>query len=176
MKKTLIIMLTCLALIVAGCTSKENEQQSSESANLVASEKTLPSGFESIAGVQDPKNHFAVLVTNQEEYEAMWQQFQLDGEIPEVDLKENDLLFIGMFESSSCPYEIDTMDAEPGTKELTINFSPLADACTADLSPRSFVIAVQQEISSQLDTLLLVSQGVQTKVPIQLQEEILKKP
>lgn len=176
MKKSLILMMTCLALIVAGCTSKEKEQQSSESANLVASEKTLPSGFESIAGVQEPKNYVAVLVTNQEDYEAMWQQFQLDGELPKVDLKENDLLFIGMFESSSCPYEIDTMDAEPGTKELTINFSPLADACTADLSPRSFVIAVQKEVSSQLDTLLLVSQGVQTKVPIQPQEEILKKP
>lgn len=176
MKQTLVLIMTCLALIVAGCTSKEKEQQSTESSNLVASEKTLPNGFENIAEVQDPKNHFAVLITNQEDYEAMWQQFQLDGEIPEVDLKENDLLFIGMFESSSCPYEIDTMDAEPGTKELTINFSPLADACTADLSPRSFVIAVQKEVSSQLDTLLLVSQGVQTKVPIQLQEEILKKP
>ncbi|WP_025784327.1 hypothetical protein [Sporosarcina sp. D27] len=176
MKKSLILIMVCVALIVAGCSSKEKEKQSPESANLVASEKTLPSGFESIAEAHDPKNHFAVLVTNQEDYEAMWQQFQLDGEIPEVDLMENDLFFIGMFESSSCPYEIDSMDAEPVTKELSINFSPLADACTADLSPRSFVIAVQKEISSQLDTLLLVSQGKQTKVPIQPHEEILKKP
>ncbi|MDW0109543.1 hypothetical protein [Sporosarcina aquimarina] len=176
MKKTLILIITCLAILVSGCTSKEEEQQSPENANLVASEKTLPNDFESTAAVQDPKNHVAVRVTYQKDYEAAWQQFQLEGALPEVNLKENDLLFIGMFESSSCPYEIDTMNVEDGSKELTVNFSPLAEACTADLSPRNFVIAVQKQVASELGSILLVSQGQKTKVPIQPTEEILKKP
>ncbi|WP_432355661.1 hypothetical protein [Sporosarcina sp. A2] len=176
MKKSLILIITCLAIIVAGCTSKEKEQQSPESAHLVASEKTLPSGFERIAGIQDPKNYVAVRVTNQQNYEAMWQQFHLEGGIPEVDLKENDLLFIGMFESSSCPYEIGTMNVEAVSKEITVNFSPLAEVCTADLSPRNFVIAVQKEFSGNLDSLFLITQGEKTKVPIQPEEEILKNP
>lgn len=176
MKKTLILIITCLAILVSGCTSKEEEQQSTENASLVASDKTLPNEFESIAAVQDPKNYVTVRVTNQQDYEAVWQQFQLEGELPKVNLKENDLLFIGMLESSSCPYEIDTMKIEDESTELTVNFSPLAEACTADLSPRNFVIAVQKEFSSKLDSILLVTQGQEIEVPIQPTQEILKKP
>ncbi len=176
MKKSLFLIISCLVLIVAGCTAQEKDQPSPGNANLVASEKTLPSDFEHLTGLQEPKGYVAVRVKNQKGYEAMWQKFQLEGEVPEVDLKGNDLFFIGMFESSSCPYELDTMNVEAGSEELTVNFSPLAEACTADLSPRNFVIAVQEEFSSDLDSILLVSQGQQTKVPIQLDEEILKKP
>ncbi|MBD7908290.1 hypothetical protein [Sporosarcina gallistercoris] len=142
MKKSLILFVTCLAIMVAGCTSNEKERQSFESINLVASEKTLPSELENIAVVQDPKKPVVARVTNQQDYEVMWHQFTLEGDIPEVNLKKNDFVFIGMFESSSCTYEIDTMKVEAETKELTVDFSPIAEACTADLSPRNFVIAI----------------------------------
>lgn len=170
MKNLLFFIISCLVIIVAGCTAQEKDQPSPERANLVASEKTLPSEFERLAGLQDPKGYVAVRVKNQGDYEAKWQKFQLEGEIPEVDLKENDLYFVGMFESSSCPYEIDTMNVKAGSKELTVNFSPLAEACTADLSPRNFVIAVQKEFSSDLNSVLFVTQGQKTKVPMQLDE------
>ncbi|WOV85815.1 hypothetical protein PGH26_07745 [Sporosarcina jeotgali] len=176
MKKSLLIIMSCLVIIVAGCTAQEKDQPSPENANLVASEKTLPSDFEHLAELQEPEGYIAVRVQNQKGFEAMWQKFQFEGEIPEIDLKENDLFFIGMFESSSCPYEIDTMNVEAVSKELTVNFSPLAEACTADLSPRNFVIEVPKEFSSDLDSILFVSQEQQTKVPIQLEEEILKMP
>lgn len=167
MKKSLILMMMCLAIFVAGCTSKEKEEKPSEIANLVASETTLPKEFESIARVQDPKDHVAVRVTNQEDYESMWQNFNLEGEIPEVDFKGHDLVFIGMFESSSCPFEIQSMKTDQEAKELSINFTPLDEVCTADLSPRNFVITIPKKVSSEMDSVILNIQDDQTLVPIQ---------
>lgn len=170
MKRLTMFFIMSVVVIMTGCTSDKSntEEPNLELAQLVASEKTLPSNFESLSNQSEPKGIQSELVKTQDVYEDSWREFQLEGTIPEVDFKTNDVLFIGMMESSSCPYSIDSLQGNAAENQLTITFESLNDVCTADLSPRNFVIAIDKKLSSGLTSFKMVTGQKDTEVPISL--------
>ncbi len=99
-------------------------------------------------------------------YEDSWKEFQLEGSIPEIDFETNDVLFVGMTESNSCPYILDSLKTNIEKSQISITFEPLDDVCTADLSPRNFVIAIDKKLSSKLTSFRIVSEQKEIEVPI----------
>ena len=168
MKKLFAFFLMSAIAMMAGCTSNKSatEESASEMAQLVASEKTLPSNFESLSNQSAPKGIQAELVKTKDVYEDSWKEFQLEGSVPEVDFETNDVLFVGMTESSSCPYILDSLKPDIEASQLVITFDPLDDVCTADLSPRNFVIAIDKKLSSQLTSFRIVTEQKEIEVPI----------
>ncbi|MGG0644625.1 hypothetical protein ABE021_11865 [Sporosarcina gallistercoris] len=168
MKRLTLFFIMSVIVVMAGCSSDKSNtaEPHSELAQLVASEKTLPSNFESLSNRSEPKGIQAELVKTQDVYEDSWKEFQLEGTIPEVDFNKNDVLFIGMMESSSCPYIVDSLMANAAESQLTITFEKLNDACTADLSPRNFVIAIDKKLSTELTSFKIVTGQEDTEVPI----------
>lgn len=168
MKKISFLLVLCLVVIITGCTSNQADEEEVEKANLVASEKTVPANFGDLSYQSNPNGFHAELVETEDVYQASWKDFQLEGEIPEIDFKANNVLFIGMFESGSCPYIIDSLDPNLDESQLIINFEPLGEVCTADLTPRNFVIAIDKNVSSELTKVQLVTNQMETEVPISI--------
>ncbi|MGN7409452.1 hypothetical protein [Sporosarcina sp. SAFN-010] len=168
MNRLTVFFMMSIVFVMAGCTSDKSNTEETESiqAQLVASEKTLPSNFESISNQSVPKGIQTELVKTQDVYEDSWKEFQLEGSIPEIDFKANDVLFVGMTESSSCPYILDSLKTNIEESQLLITFEPLDDVCTADLSPRNFVIAIEKKLSSKLTSFRIVSEQKEIEVPI----------
>lgn len=168
MKKLTMFFMISAVIIMTGCTSNKSEtsEPEPELAQLAASEKTLPSNFESFSNQSEPKGIYSEVVKSQDEYEDSWKEFQLEGTIPEVDFKKNHVLFIGMMESSSCPLIIDSLKGNTEEPELTITFEQLNDVCTADLSPRNFVLVIDKSLSSELTSFKIVTEQKDINVPI----------
>lgn len=166
MKKISLLFLLSLIVIIAGCASNQANEKEINKANLVASEKTLPENFGDLSYQSNPKGFQAELVKTEDVYQDSWKDFQLEGEIPEIDFKANNVLFIGMFESGSCPQIIESLNPELDKSQLTIKFEPLGEVCTADLSPRNFVIAINKKISSEVTKIQLISDQTENEVPI----------
>ncbi|VDG96971.1 Uncharacterised protein [Lysinibacillus sphaericus] len=168
MKRLTVFFIMGVVFIMAGCTSDKsnNGETESEVAQLVASEKTLPSNFESLSNQSEPKGIQAELVKTQDVYEDSWKEFQLEGTIPEIDFETNDVLFVGLTESSSCPYILDSLKINIEESQLVITFEPLDDVCTADLSPRNFIIAIDKKLSSKLTSFRIVTEQKEIEVPI----------
>lgn len=168
MNRLTVFFMMGVVFIMAGCTSDKSNKGETESemAQLVASEKTLPSNFESLSNQSEPKGIQAELVKTQDVYEDSWKEFQLEGSIPEIDFKTNDVLFVGMTESGSCPHILDSLKTNIEESQLVITFEPLEDVCTADLSPRNFVIAVDKKLSSKLTSFRIVTEQKEIEVPI----------
>lgn len=168
MKRLTVFFMMSVVFVMAGCTSDKSNMEETESkkAQLVTSEKTLPSNFESISNQSVPKGIQAELVKTQDVYEDSWKEFQLEGSIPEVDFETNDVLFVGMTESSSCPFILDSLKTNMEESQLAITFEPLDDVCTADLSPRNFVIAIDKKLASKLTSFRIVSEQKEIEVSI----------
>ncbi len=168
MNRLTVLFITSVVFVMAGCTSDKSnmEETESEQAQLVASEKTLPRNFESISNQSVPKGIQAELVKTQDVYEDSWKEFQLERVIPEIDFGTNDVLFVGMTESGSCPYILDSLKTNLEESQLVITFEPLDDVCTADLSPRNFVIAIDKKLASELTSFRIVSEQKEIEVPV----------
>ncbi|MDX8344128.1 hypothetical protein [Rossellomorea sp. YZS02] len=50
---------------------------------------------------------------------------------------------------------------------MTILLSEPDGPCTADASPKTFVIEVDHETEKKLDTIIIVEEDIQTSVPIE---------
>lgn len=168
MKRLSMLFIISIVAIISGCTSDKSKpaEHSPELTQLVASEKTLPINFEKYSEQSEPRGIFAELVNTQHVFENSWKEFELEGTMPKVDFNTNDVLFIGMMESSSCPYIIDSLKGNLAENQLTISFVSLNDVCTADLSPRNFVIAIDKKLSSELSSFKIVTDQENTEVPI----------
>ncbi|MCM3757344.1 hypothetical protein M3197_07555 [Sporosarcina aquimarina] len=172
MKRLTVFFMISVVFVVTGCISdKSNKGEiEAELAQLVASEKTLPSNFDSTSNQTEIKGIQTELVKTKEVYKDSWKEFQLEGSIPEIDFETNDVLFVGMTESSSCPYILDSLKTNIEESQLAITFEPLDDVCTADLSPRNFVIAIDKKLSSELTSFRIVTEQKEITVPIVVKE------
>lgn len=168
MKRLTLFLMMSFVIVMAGCTSDKSytEDTAPDMAQLVASEKTLPSNFESQSNQSETNGIQAELVKTQDVYEDSWKEFQLEGSIPKIDFETNDVLFIGMTESSSCPYILDSLNTNIEESQLVITFEPLDDVCTADLSPRNSVIAIDKKLASKLTSFRIVTEQKEIEVPI----------
>lgn len=132
--------------------------ENKEGIKVVASEKRLPFNFFKVLEERKEIPHSNSLVNkvdNQTQYEEIWSFFNLEQQIPKVDFSVNEIYFIGVLESGSCPYELENKNMFIEDQVLNINFSRPKSACTFDARPRTFVIAVSKGNSNNIKNVVL---------------------
>jgi hypothetical protein len=172
--KRFLLLTSIFLLFLFGCSNpKENElgdKKGNVDFEFVASEKSLPANFHEVASKREKAPHFSYLVKraeNQEEFEGIWNFYQISKTMPKVNLDENHLLFIGVEESGSCPSKLGAVNLNSHKQELTIYLSGKEGNCTADARPRTFVIQIDKEKLSNLKSMVIVESGVETTVLIE---------
>ncbi|WP_059172203.1 hypothetical protein [Bacillus sp. FJAT-27445] len=141
-----------------------------EHINLLASGKSLPVNFDEIAFQNEdhPGNEYLVeKAVNQIGYLKMWRHFKLDTTgIPAVDFQKNAVIFIGTYESGSCPYKIEEAAIRAEGEELSIRLAAKSGVCTTDATPRTFVIEIEKDASEKLRNFVVVQGRKETSVPV----------
>lgn len=140
--KSFIALTVLIPLLLTGCGNGANNAES-----VIASEKTLPADFYEIAFQRETSPFFQYMVRRVvagSQFEQYWDLYEFEGEMPTVDFDGNDVIFIGVHESGSCPYELKSIKWSSHNSTMTIPLSkPEGDAdCTSDASPRTFVIQI----------------------------------
>ncbi|QHJ70012.1 hypothetical protein [Planococcus halotolerans] len=153
-----------LALLLTGCNSGASNTES-----VIASEKTLPSDTDENAFQRETTPHFDFMArraVDQSQFEQTWALYGFKGEKPNVDFDGKDVLFIGVHESGTCALEVGKIE---WFNDIVMQV-PLIEPdrpCTADATPRTFVIEVDKEKSSKLENLVIVQSGISTTVPFE---------
>lgn len=166
MKKLGLLALSFSLLLVFGCNQKGGTEKGSLEQSLIISEKSLPNAFEQMATEKDEQKYVVVRVKNAEDYQEMWRKFQIKEDLVAVDTDDKDILFIGLFESSSCPYDISDILDNTEKHELEVNLTTKNGNCTTDNSPRNFVLSIDKSVSDELSTLVLVKNSERVLLPI----------
>jgi hypothetical protein len=172
--KRFLLLTSIFLLFLYGCSNpNENElgdKKSNVDFELVASEKSLPANFHEVASKREKVPYFSYLVKraeNQNEFKGIWNFYQLSNKMPKVNLDENHLLFIGVEESGSCPSKLGAVNLNSDKQELNIYLLGQEGNCTADATPRTFVIQIDKEKLTNLKSMVMVESGVETAVPIE---------
>lgn len=165
-------------LVLTGCgnvedpvgegTSKEKAEDSSP-VKIVESEKSLPDSFQELSFQREEVPRFNYLVkmaVDQIAFEEEWKLFNMSEEMPKVDFDKNNVIFLGVEESGSCPYLNEDIVIEWDQEEMAIRLLESTEMCTMDATPRTFVIEVDKESSRDLQTVTLLESNVSTLVPI----------
>ncbi|WP_409271934.1 hypothetical protein V1499_19870 [Neobacillus sp. SCS-31] len=174
MKKWLLAGIGIAAIIAVffafGKNVPTNPVRLGEGINLLSSEKSLPLNFDEIAFQNEdhPGNEYLVKkAVNQIGYLKMWRHFKLDTTgIQAVNFQKNAVIFIGTYESGSCPYKIREAVFRNGGEELSIQLAAESGVCTTDATPRTFVIKIEKDASEKLRNLIVVQGGKEISVPV----------
>jgi hypothetical protein len=161
--KSLFPLVILLSLLF-GCSNDKNYY------NLIATEKTLPTNSSEIVFERKTSpsfQYFVRIATNQTEYEETWYLYGFESKIPNVDLNEDEVFFIGVYESGSCPYKIKNIEMSSDNKTITVPLTEPKGVCTADATPRTFVLELDKEVSKGIENLVIVQSGVETSIPIE---------
>lgn len=181
-KKPLLALLV-LVLLLFGCRNDTNvitplkddtkAQLDTENNHIafdtIASEKTLPAHFNDIAYKREHTPKFQFLVkksVDESEFEQAWNLYEFQTHMPSVHFNEKDVMFIGVQESGSCPFKIKNIELSSDNNTMTISLSEPGEVCTADATPRTFVIQIDKEISKDVNNVVIIQSGVETNVPI----------
>lgn len=162
MKKLVLLFVLFMPLsLVFGCSSDDKNNQFNF--DLIASEKTLPIHFNEVAF---EGQYLVTKAVNSSEFDEGWNLFSFENKAPNVDFNEKVIYFIGLYESGSCPYKIRNVKQNDDGKAITVSLSEPNGACTADATPRTFVIQMDKEKAKHIDSVFIVQSGVETSVPI----------
>jgi PBP1b-binding outer membrane lipoprotein LpoB len=179
-----LLALLIVASLLFGCSNDTNDNESltkeketqPDTVNnqtdfeLIASEKTLPANFYDIAFERETTPIFQYLfrkAVNQSEFEQTWNLYGIEKKIPNVDFNEKDVFFIGVHESGSCPYKIKDVEFSSDNTTMRVPLAEPEGACTSDATPRTFVIQIDKEISTEIENAVIVQSGVETNVPFE---------
>ena len=173
--KRLFIPLSLLFIsLLAGCGSSETNAsskntlgQDSPSIRLIASEKTLPDDFyqTAVQGVLAKK------ATSQEVFEQMWAEYGLRQTPPEINWQHDAVIFLGVVESGSCPYDVQSVHFEDDKTLLVLLHTEPDKPCTDDATPRTFVIAVDAQQAAKAERVVIENfGGLSPMVPLQTEE------
>ncbi|TFB21805.1 hypothetical protein E3U55_08245 [Filobacillus milosensis] len=157
--KSLLALGLLSLIMLLGCSNhtQSDSENNQIHEDIIANDKTLPDHFHEIAF----ERYLIRKAVNESEFEQTWNLYEFDKKIPKVDFKEKEVIFIGLHESSSCPYN--NVDLSSDNKTMIVQLSGKGgESCTADASPRTFVIQIDQGITAQIEN---VSFG-ETKVPL----------
>ncbi|MRH43242.1 hypothetical protein GH741_11180 [Aquibacillus halophilus] len=138
---------------------------------LASEKKTLPNNFHERALTREYPPHFSYLVykvEKQQDYEEVSRLYQLETSLQEVNFAENDVFFIGLNESGSCPYDLKWVENKAALSSISFELTlpPETEECTSDATPRTFVVQVSNEISNHQENLLMIESDSNTVVPI----------
>lgn len=113
---------------------------------VVATEKTLPADFFSIA----PKDVLIRVATDQDKLQELWSYFGLSVPVPSVQWDREVILLLGTGESSTCPFRVGEIAFDGASGRLRIRLDQpttgSGKACTADFSPRTFALALPRNL------------------------------
>ncbi|WBL16610.1 hypothetical protein [Sutcliffiella sp. NC1] len=87
------------------------------------------------------------------------------GNAPNADFQEKSVVFIGLQESGSCPYKLKEITIDKAKKAITVPFSDTKGNCTADATPRTFVLELENEMIRDIEELIIVQSGYTTEMP-----------
>jgi hypothetical protein len=166
-KKLLLTLGFLSLLLVFGCSNNAEDRQVNY--DLIASEKTVPADFDKMAFKRDTSPYFQYLVKkidNQLEFEETWNLYRFEKKVPRIDFSEKNIMFIGLKESGSCPYKIKKLELSSNKKAITLTLSKLDGACTADATPRTFVLEVNRKVFRDLKNVVIVVSGSESTIPI----------
>lgn len=179
MNKFWLSLIFFLCLLLVACSNQESANPKKEikqephraeaDIKIVASEKNLPSNFRGIAVERKEVPNYLYLVNRvdqQTQYEEIWSMFNLEQQIPIVNFEENDIYFIGVQESGSCPYELENIKMSINEEVMNIHLSGPDGPCTLDATARTFVIEVNKESSNNLKNVVINQSDVETTIPI----------
>ncbi len=160
-------------LLLFGCNNDANVEKTEEvnrvGFELIASEKSLPSynhGF-MFQREEVPKHTYWVKeVQNQPEYESVWKVYGLEGKKKNVDFNKESVFFIGVQESSSCPYAEENVKISADNGVLKVLLTEEDGICTSDATPRTFVIQGDKDLSKRVKDIMITQSGTETNVPI----------
>ena len=163
--RPLIIFAIVMTLILIYSRS-DGEKGNQKDFGLIASEKTLPDSFynASARGL----DYVVRKRTNQTEFEGAWNFYRFENKPPKVDLSQKDIIFIGLVESSNCPYEIDNekMELSSVNQAIKLILPKQYGACFLDAIPRTFVIEIDKGISKNIKNVVIVNEsGEETSIP-----------
>ena len=123
----------------------------------------------------------ATKVTDQAAFESQWTYYGLEGTPSEREWADEAVIFLGVIESGSCPYEIETLQFNEEQTELAVRLkietemelkTDLAVVCTDDATPRTFVFAVYADQIAETEWVVLENFGGLTpKVELQTVED-----
>lgn len=137
-KLFLVVAMTMFVMGIAliGCgTSNVN----AVSSKLIASEKTGPLDFFELA----EQGVLAYKISNQEEYITQWQNFRLKEDPIDIDWNNQTVIFLGLIESGTCPFQFENVELKNDKTEIIFQFKEeTANACTDDATPRTIVIVM----------------------------------
>lgn len=164
LKKWLVAVIAIAAVIAVlfafWKNGPTNEMKLGEDITLLASGKGVPANlYVDSYSIKKADNQIA--------YQKMWNIFGLNSaSIPAVDFSKKAVVFIGLYESGSCPYKIEDAETRAGEKELAIRLTAPSGICTTDASPKTFVIEIDKSTSEKLQSVVIVRGGTETYVPV----------
>lgn len=188
MRSKVMILMALVAMIgsvLSGCGQPEpgqsgpngGEGQGDVAIQLIATEKVLPADFYDRA----EQGVLATKVTDQAAFESQWTYYGLEGTPSEREWADEAVIFLGVIESGSCPYEIETLQFNEEQTELAVRLkietemelkTDLAVVCTDDATPRTFVFAVYADQIAETEWVVLENFGGLTpKVELQTVED-----
>ncbi|OLS35899.1 hypothetical protein [Bacillus sp. MRMR6] len=159
----LLALAIFMSLLLVGCSNDSF-------ANVVASEKTLPSNFHEIAFERDSTPFFQYLVrksVTRSEFEQTWNLYGFENKMPNIYFNKKDIFFIGVLESGSCPYTIKNVELSPDNRTMKVPLTEPEGACTSDATPRTFVVQIDKKISKDIVNVVIVQSGIETNVPFE---------
>lgn len=160
----LIVLAAIGGILLYGCGPADQSRtgqggddgQTGLTGQVIATEKTFPEDFYD----QAEQGVLAHKVTDQETFESQWAYFQLGGTPPERNWEDEAVIFLGVIESGSCPYEIDSLQFNDDDSELTVRLkTDPKKACTDDATPRTFVLAVDAEQAARTEWVIVENFG-----------------
>jgi hypothetical protein len=155
-----------LTLVLVGCES--GERTKSNQIKIVESEKVWPLNFNEIAFKREeaPYYSYAVRTTsNERDFEKTWEFYQLTRKSPHINFNTKEILFLSVEESGSCPLVLNSQDVKRTEQKITINLRAPNGNCTADATPRTFVIEIPKENSKKIKEVIILEGGTETTVP-----------
>lgn len=170
-KPPLLLALFSSLLWLSGCSDEAKNKL--QNYDLIASDKNLPENFHEIAFQRQdttfsPKYEYLVRKANNEsDFEDLWNFYNFKNHAPELDFNDNSVFFIGVIESGSCPLKIEKVEPNSDHNNITIGLSGSEGLCTDDISPRTFVIQMDKEKSTDIETVTIVEYEAETSVPLE---------
>jgi len=158
------VVFLSILFVLMGCSAGMKEE-----VQLIAAEKSLPRNFSEIAHERKEPPYYSYLVkraASEKEFQEAAELFELKNRMPQVDFSNNEILFIGLLESGSCPSQLKNVEISPKQKELNVHVARPDGNCTADATPRTFVIEMVKAAMEKLENVVIIEAGNRTEVPI----------
>lgn len=164
MKISHLPVILPVLLILFFLTSCSNEKENKQiDFDVVTSENTVPESFN--IGNED---YIVQKAMTQTEFENTWESYGFKSDLPMIDFEHQDVFFIGMHESSSCPLKLKkgNIAFDLNNESMSIHFPDEYGPCFLDAVPRAFVLKIDKNSSTKIKQMSIFENDVETSVSL----------